>query len=103
AGAEWPLRPRSTRPLQMAVEIARSGQRRAIQTRAERQPAGRRRTLRLLALLGRETPARIVARARDLPQAAVLDELDLLARAGLARLGDGGWATAHDLIGEVLA
>jgi class 3 adenylate cyclase/DNA-binding SARP family transcriptional activator len=88
---------------EVAVEIARSGQRRAIQIRAERQPAGRRRTLGLLALLGRETPARIVALARDLPQAAVLDELDLLARAGLARLGDGGWATAHDLIGEVVA
>ena len=88
---------------QLAQEIARSGQRRAVQTRAERQPAGRRQTLGLLALLGRETPARIIAQARDLPQTVVLDELDLLARAGLARLGDGGWATAHDLIGEVVA
>jgi class 3 adenylate cyclase/DNA-binding SARP family transcriptional activator len=88
---------------QAAAEIARSGQRRAIQTRSERQPAGRRQTLGLLALLGRETPARIVAQARNLPQPTVLDELDLLARAGLARLGDGGWATAHDLIGEVVA
>ncbi len=88
---------------ELASEFARSGQRRAIQIRAERQPAGRRQTLGLLALLGRETPARIVAQARDLPQAAVLDELDLLARAGLARLGDNGWATAHDLIGEVVA
>ena len=88
---------------EVAVEIARSGQRRSIQTRAERQAGGRRQTLALLALLGRETPARIVAQARNLPQAAVLDELDVLARAGLARLGDSGWATAHDLIGEVVA
>ncbi|MDQ3991585.1 MAG: ATP-binding protein, partial [Actinomycetota bacterium] len=34
---------------QLAREIARSGQRRAIQARAERQPAGRRQTLGLLA------------------------------------------------------
>jgi class 3 adenylate cyclase/DNA-binding SARP family transcriptional activator len=94
---------RTTDAHQLAQEIARSGQRRAIQVRAERQPAGRRQTLGLLALLGRETPARIVAQARDLPQNAVLDELDLLARAGLVRLGDNGWATAHDLIGEVVA
>jgi class 3 adenylate cyclase len=88
---------------QLAQGIARSGQRRAIQARAEHQPAGRRQTLGLLALLGRETPARIMAQARDLPQTTVLDELDLLTRAGLARLGDSGWATAHDLIGEVVA
>jgi tetratricopeptide (TPR) repeat protein len=30
----------------------------------------------------------------------VLDDLDALARAGLVALGDVGWATAHDLIGE---
>jgi DNA-binding SARP family transcriptional activator/tetratricopeptide (TPR) repeat protein len=86
-----------------AREVARSGQRQAIATRAERQPADRRELLRLVALLGREAPARIFARAAGTAEARVLDGLNALARSGLARLGDGGWATAHDLIGEVVA
>ncbi|MGH9002742.1 MAG: hypothetical protein ACRDYV_06405, partial [Acidimicrobiia bacterium] len=86
-----------------AREVARSGQRQAIATRADRQTSDRRELLRLVALVGREAPARIFARATGTPEANVLDGLNSLARAGLARLGDGGWATAHDLIGEVVA
>jgi len=86
-----------------AREVARSGQRQAIATRAERQPAERKDLLRLVALLGREAPARIFARATGTAEAHVLDGLNALARSGLARLGDGGWAIAHDLIGEVVA
>ncbi len=86
-----------------AGEVARSGQRQAIATRGERQPPERKELLRLLALLGREAPARIFARATGAAEAHVLDGLNALARSGLARLGDGGWATAHDLIGEVVA
>ncbi|MGH8991151.1 MAG: ATP-binding protein [Acidimicrobiia bacterium] len=86
-----------------AREVARSGERQAIATRAERQPADRRELLRLVALVGRETPARIFTRATGTAEAHVLDGLNALARSGLARLGDGGWAPAHDLIGEVVA
>ena len=86
-----------------AREVARSGQRQAIATRAERQPPDRKELLRLLALLGREAPARIFARATGVAEARVLDGLNALARSGLARLGEGGWAPAHDLIGEVVA
>ncbi len=86
-----------------AREVARSGQRQAIATRADRQPPDRREVLRLVALLGCEAPARIFARATGTPETHVLDGLNALARSGLARLGDGGWATAHDLIGEVVA
>ncbi len=86
-----------------AREVARSGQRQAIATRAERQPAERKELLRMVALLGREAPARILSRATGTAEARVLDGLNALARSGLARLGDGGWATAHDLIGEVVA
>jgi DNA-binding SARP family transcriptional activator/class 3 adenylate cyclase len=89
--------------VQRAREVAHSGQRQAIATRAERQPPDRKEMLRLVALLGREAPARIFARATQIAEASVLDGLNSLARSGLARLGDGGWATAHDLIGEVVA
>src|SRR5205807_8600155 len=53
--------------------------------------------------LGREAPARLLARAAESPQAAVLADLDALCRGGLVRLGEAGWAPSHDLIGEALA
>ena len=100
-GGRWaPCRPDTA---SRAREVARSGQRQAIASRAERQPSDRKELLRLVALLGREAPARILARATQAAEADVLDALNALARAGLARLGDSGWATAHDLIGEVVA
>jgi DNA-binding SARP family transcriptional activator len=89
--------------IRLAKQAARIGQRQAIQARTDRQPRSRRETLALLALLGRETPARILAAAREAEQAAALDDLDALARAQLVRLGESGWATAHDVIGESVA
>ena len=100
-GARWV--PRGADAAERARQVARSGQRQAIATRAERQPADRRELLRLVALLGSEAPARILARATGTAEAPVLDGLNALARSGLVRLGDGGWAAAHDLIGEVVA
>ncbi len=101
AGGRWDAR----RPeaAHRAREVARSGQRRAIAARAGRQPPDRRQLLSLLALLGREAPARVFTRATGATEVTVLDDLDALARAGLARLGEAGWATAHDLISEVVA
>ena len=95
-------KPRTAGATELAREVARSGQRHAIQARAERQPTHRRLVLGLIALLGREVPARVLARATQLGQTKVLDDLDQLARVGLARLGDGGWAVAHDLVGEAV-
>lgn len=96
-------RARTPQASQLATRAARAGQRQAIRARTDRQPLPRRETLCLLALLGRETPARILAAARGADQAVVLDDLDALARAGLVRLGEQGWATAHDVIGESIA
>lgn len=93
--------PRRSDAVQRALEVARGGQRRAISVRVERQPHDRRRLLSLLALLARESPARIFARATAAAEVKTLDDLDALARAGLARLGDAGWATAHNLIAEL--
>jgi class 3 adenylate cyclase len=87
----------------LAESLAREGQRRAIERRAVRQLPPERETLALLALVGREVPARLLAAARSCEETMVLDELDGLARAGLIRLGDAGWATAHDLVAETVA
>src|SRR5659263_539437 len=54
-------------------------------------------------LLGREAAARTVAAAAGVGERQVLDALGQLSAAGLARLGNQGWATAHDMVGEVIA
>jgi DNA-binding SARP family transcriptional activator len=95
-------RPRGATAVELGRELARAGQRRSIEDRAAREPPPRRELLSLLAIHGRETPARILATATGGNQAQVLDDLEALARAGLVRLGDAGWAPAHDLIGEML-
>jgi DNA-binding SARP family transcriptional activator len=83
--------------------LAADGQRRAIAARADAQPADVRALLDLLALLAREVPARILAVASDRDERSVLDLLAAAAQSGLARLGERGWATAHDMVAEVLA
>lgn len=95
-------RARTPHSSDVAREVARAGQRRIIQNRARREPTARWEILSLLALLKRETPARILAGAQGADERKVLGEMDLLARAGLVRLGDNGWATAHDMIGEAV-
>ena len=71
--------------------------------RTARLSASRREILPLLALLGREVPARLLAQAAGVTEAGALDALDALARGRLARLGDHGWATEHDSIAEAVA
>lgn len=88
---------------ELARQTARNGQRQAIQDRAARRPANQREILAMLALVGREVPARVLATARQSDQQRVLNDLDVLARAGLVRLGEAGWATAHDIIREAVA
>jgi tetratricopeptide (TPR) repeat protein len=95
--------PTGPQAAERARDIARSGQRRAIADRADREPKERKELLSLLALLGREAPARVFARAVGAAEARILDDLEALARTGLVRLGESGWSTAHDSIGEILA
>jgi DNA-binding SARP family transcriptional activator len=87
---------------ELAGSVAREGQRRAIERRVARRLPAERETLALLALVSREVPARLLAKARLGEETVILNELDGLAGAGLVRLGDAGWATAHDLIADVV-
>lgn len=96
-------RSRTPEAAELARHAARAGRRRATHALVQRQPVERREILALLALLGREAPARLVAAATDSPQRRVLEDLDELARAGLARVGERGWAAAHDLVAETAA
>ena len=89
--------------LRRVDEVARNGQRAAIARRVSAQPDDARAVLDLLALVARETSARALALAAEQDERAVLDALGALSRAGLARLGDRGWAPAHDMVGEVVA
>ncbi len=86
----------------VSAQVGRAGRLRAVQERADRQgePAGE--VLRLLALLAREVPASTVAAAAGIDGRVALDALSRLATAGLARLGEQGWATAHDLVAETV-
>ncbi|MEX1278712.1 MAG: tetratricopeptide repeat protein, partial [Chloroflexota bacterium] len=86
----------------LVARIARTGQRRAIELRVESVPRPRKEVLRLLALLGREAPPRILIGAAGMAQPLVLGTLDGLARAHLVRLGEHGWTVAHDVIGETI-
>jgi DNA-binding SARP family transcriptional activator/tetratricopeptide (TPR) repeat protein len=82
--------------------VAADGQRRAIAARADAEPADSRDVVELLALLGREVPARILASATGRDERTVLDQLGASAQRGLVRLGERGWATAHDMVAEVV-
>jgi DNA-binding SARP family transcriptional activator len=94
---------RLTITARLAREAAQAGQERAVAARTARLSAGRREILQLLALLGREVPARLLAQAAGVTEGETLDALDALARGRLARLGDQGWASAHDSIAETVA
>ncbi|MDQ4145956.1 MAG: AAA family ATPase [Actinomycetota bacterium] len=88
---------------EIARDAARAGKRQGIRSRLEREPEHRKQILSLLSLIGREVPARLLASLTGLDQPKLLDDLDALSRSGLVRLGEEGWATAHDLIAETIA
>ncbi len=87
---------------EQARALGRAGQREAIQRRGGRQSGLRAEVLALLALLAREAPARTLADAVGAESRAVLEALAALSSAGLVRLGEQGWATAHDLVAETV-
>jgi tetratricopeptide (TPR) repeat protein len=101
-GPDGRCRPRDTAAVALAAEIGRQGQERAVRRRAERETGVRAQVLALVALLARETTARTVATAAGLDPRVALDALSGLAASGLLRLGEQGWATAHDLVGETV-
>ena len=94
--------PRDVGTAELAARLGRDGQRRAVGRRARRQTGRSAEVVALLALLGRETPARVVGAAAGLDPRTVLGVLSGLATEGLARLGEQGWAPAHDVVGEVV-
>jgi DNA-binding SARP family transcriptional activator len=100
-GGRWQVRSGSA--ASVALGEARAGKRRALEQRIALQNDRSRRVLALLALAGREIPARVLAGALELPQPPVLEALDALAASGLVRLGEQGWRTGHDLITETVA
>lgn len=79
-----------------------AGHRRASRTRIERESGPRRELLELVAMLGRDAPARLLAAAAARDRRAVLDELDALSRSGLVQPTERGWTIVHDLIAEVI-
>jgi DNA-binding SARP family transcriptional activator len=87
----------------LAAELARAGHRRVIATRVAASTAPQRAVLACLALLGREATTEMVAHAVDMQTERVLDDVRQLTSADLVRLGERGWATAHDLIAETVA
>ncbi|QJY45228.1 BTAD domain-containing putative transcriptional regulator [Pseudonocardia broussonetiae] len=94
--------PRSPDVLALAAELGREGQRRTLRRRVARQGGVPAEVLAVLALLAREAPASTIASACGSDPRAVLDALSALAAAGLVRLGERGWATAHDLVAETV-
>ncbi len=87
---------------ELARRAAQAGQRRATLARLAQQPPRQKELARLVALLGRETPARILAAAAGIDAPVSLADLDALARVGLVRIGDEGWAPAHDVVAETI-
>jgi tetratricopeptide (TPR) repeat protein len=82
-----------------AAVIAGEGQRRAIAARVAARPSEERDVLAVLALLARETSPALLAAATG---TGALDALSELHRRGLVRFGEEGWATAHDMVTEVV-
>jgi DNA-binding SARP family transcriptional activator len=101
-GAGGRLLPRSELAPAAAIEAARAGQQRAIEGRVHRLAPGTKLVLEAVCLAGRELPARIISKAVQREQPAVLNALDSLAGAGLVELGEQGWGAVHDSVGETV-
>ncbi|WP_408004797.1 hypothetical protein, partial [Pseudonocardia lacus] len=86
----------------LVAELGRAGQRRAVLLRARQESGLRALLLGMLALLAREVATRTLATAAGQDADVVLQALSELAATGLARLGEKGWATAHDLVTEAV-
>ncbi|MFN2555643.1 MAG: BTAD domain-containing putative transcriptional regulator [Nitriliruptorales bacterium] len=103
ADAQRRWHPRSHTATQLAGEAARAGKRQVISSRVQAQPPLRRQLLSLLALVGREVPARLLASACGIEQIRVLEGLEQLGGARLVQLGEHAWGVAHPLIAQTVA
>jgi DNA-binding SARP family transcriptional activator len=101
AQGRWRLR--TSEASSRAAELGALGQRRAIARRLDSHAGKATETLQLLALVARQVPARILAEAGETSERETLSMLTALSGAGLVRLTDGGWVTAHDMVAEVVA
>lgn len=81
---------------------ARTGQQRTILARVGRLAPADQELLRLLALVERSVPARLLAGAAGRPEQRILERLDVLARIKLAEPGVQGWALSHDRVAEAI-
>ena len=88
--------------VELARRAARDGHERAIQVRVDRLESSKGHLLKLLCLLRREAPARLLAIAMGADEARILEDVEALARTGLVRVGEAGWGPAHDLIAETV-
>jgi DNA-binding SARP family transcriptional activator/tetratricopeptide (TPR) repeat protein len=84
------------------ADLGARSQRRAISARAGKFSGVPRSILALLALLGREAPARLLSAATSVDERMVLESLGRLADADLVRQRRQGWGLVHDAVGEVL-
>ncbi len=84
------------------ADLGAQSQRRAISARAGKFSGVPRSILTLLALLGREAPARLLTAATNADEREVLESLGLLADADLVRQRQQGWGLVHDAVGDVL-
>lgn len=88
--------------LDHARHVARSGRRRSILQRVERQADAARDLLGLLALLGRPASADLLADASAASIETVTAHLHELAAAELVSHGERGFGTYHDLVAETV-
>lgn len=100
-GHRWSAR--SPSAIDSLREAARGGRIRSIVDRVGTLPAPAAGVLKALALLGHPANAGLLARATGADESAVLDQLELMGRASLVRLGDQGWSPSHDLVAEAVA
>ena len=84
------------------AELGRDGQRRAVLRRTARETGLRADLLALLALLAREAPASTLAGACGRTAGPSSRRCPGWPRPGCVRLGEHGWATAHDLVAEAV-
>ncbi len=85
-----------------AAAIVAAGIRQVAGNRLAGLPARWRDMLSLLALLGRPAPPALLAAASDADLRSVLDTLEGLGSAGLARLGRQGWTPGHELVRQAV-
>ena len=95
-------RPAAPNAVERAAELGRLGQRRAIARRIAGCTPDEQTVVRLLGLLGRASPARILAAAVPVSEARALEVLAALSTVDLVRQTERGWGVAHDMVAEVV-